>query len=525
MQNQDAETKAQRETEDETTRTIMEKLDIRGKSWHVNLISLGSFILLSFFIIFAVDTAVNALMTSITYDIAQLDYFTSTTLTLAARVLGIILFVMTLWIGFLGKPLYEKRPAKIVLLILKFSVVFLIFMVLSIGIAAIAAFVMFLWNPEQLVNWSKRKMKLYHGSVVGFLGTWMFLEILLTEDIVGADLLPSFLTRSVGGLLTNAGLSWIALIGAFIIIPLYIFIPRLIMMAWDLRRGIEEFWKEFVHDRLGLVGFLLILGIALLAVFAPIIAPLGSIYHWSYKSPSSSDWFLPPSLQHPFGTNHDGADLFGRVIWGTQISLLVGLTASLVAVIIGTLIGLFAGYYGGIIDTVLMRITDVFLCLPSLPLMLIFLMLYGQGLQNVIIVIAILGWTGTARMVRSETLSLRERPLTEAAHAIGASDSYILFRHILPNTLPLILANVILGVVNAILSEAGISFLGFMPIHGQPSWGIILYWASRKAALSNEQWWWIFPPGLMIMLTSTAFAFVSHAADKVVNPRLRGRRA
>ncbi|MFX1330422.1 MAG: ABC transporter permease, partial [Promethearchaeota archaeon] len=230
-----------------------------------------------------------------------------------------------------------------------------------------------------------------------------------------------------------------------------------------------------------------------------------------------------PSPEHIFGTNQDGSDIYSRVIWGTQISLIVGFSASIVAVLIGTIVGLASGYYGGFLDTVLMRITDVFLCLPYLPLMLIFLVLFGQGLQNVILVIAILGWTGTARMVRSEALSLRERPLTEAAHAIGASDSYILFRHILPNTLPLILANVIIGVVAAILSEAGIAFLGFVDIHGQPSWGIVLHWASKGGALVNQSWWWIIPPGVMIMLTTLAFAFVSHAADKVVNPRLRGR--
>ncbi|MHA2242591.1 MAG: ABC transporter permease [Candidatus Thorarchaeota archaeon] len=156
--------------------------------------------------------------------------------------------------------------------------------------------------------------------------------------------------------------------------------------------------------------------------------------------------------------------------------------------------------------------------------MLIFLVMFGQGIQNVIIVIAILSWTGTARMVRSEALSLRERPLTEAAHALGASDGYILLKHILPNTLPLILANMILGVVGAILSEAGIAFLGFVDIHGQPSWGIMLHWANKNAAILNLSWWWIIPPGLLILLTSLGFVFVSHAADKVVNPRLRGRR-
>jgi peptide/nickel transport system permease protein len=126
-------------------------------------------------------------------------------------------------------------------------------------------------------------------------------------------------------------------------------------------------------------------------------------------------------------------------------------------------------------------------------------------------------------MVRSEALSLRERPLTEAAHALGASDNYILIKHIMPNTLPLILANMILGVVNAILSEAGIAFLGFVDIHGQPSWGILLHWAWKNAALLGNRYWWFIPPGVLILLTTLGFVFISHTADKVVNPRLRGR--
>ncbi len=271
---------------------------------------------------------------------------------------------------------------------------------------------------------------------------------------------------------------------------------------------------------MGMFGIIIISSIVIIAVFAPLI----TAYHWGDGSLQIEDLLLPPNAEHLLGTNHRGEDIFTRLVYGSQISLLVGFIASITAVSIGTVVGLLAGYYGGMIDTVLMRITDVFLSLPTLPLMLIFLTLFGQGLQNVIIVIAILSWTGTARMVRSEALSLRERPLTEAAHALGGSDNYILFKHIMPNTLPLILANMILGVVNAILSEAGIAFLGFVDIHGQPSWGILLHWAWKNAALINNSWWWFMPPGLLIMLTTLGFVFVSHTADKVVNPRLRGRR-
>jgi len=297
-------------------------------------------------------------------------------------------------------------------------------------------------------------------------------------------------------------------------------LPRLVFELWNYRPRIESFWIEFLHQPLGMVGVVIIGTIVAISLLAPVLAP----YHWGQGSLEIEDLLQPPSPEHPLGTNQRGEDIYSRLLYAGQISLLVGFTASIVAVLLGTTVGLISGYSGGLVDTLLMRITDVFLCLPTLPLMLIFLVLFGQGLQNVIVVIAILGWTGTARMVRSETLSLRERPLTEAAHALGATDAYIILHHVMPNTLPLILANMILGVVNAILNEAGIAFLGFVDIHGQPSWGIILHWAWKNAALLANRWWWFIPPGLLIMLTTLGFVFISHATDKVINPRLRKRR-
>jgi peptide/nickel transport system permease protein len=305
-----------------------------------------------------------------------------------------------------------------------------------------------------------------------------------------------------------------------IIFPIFIIAPAIILAIWNARPKIETFWNEFLYHPMGMIGLIIISIIVIVALTAPIIAP----YHWGDGSFRLEDLLQDPSPEHILGTNHRGEDIYSRLLYGSQISLLVGFVAALIAVTIGTSVGLISGYFGGFLDSLLMRITDIFLCLPTLPLMLIFLLIFGQGLQNVIVVIAILGWTGTARMVRSEALSLRERPLTEASHALGASDGYILVRHILPNTLPLVLANMILGVVNAILSEAGIAFLGFVDIHGQPSWGILLHWAWKNAALLANRWWWFIPPGLLILLTTLGFVFVSHTADKVVNPRLRGRR-
>jgi peptide/nickel transport system permease protein len=394
-------------------------------------------------------------------------------------------------------------------------------LIVSIGIAVLMIFAIWFWTPKPFSEWGSRQLLLFRVIIIGLVGGLAYIGT--TLDDVWFVLHPTF-GAPLSSQLTPLGAGIVSLAPALVlVVPMYLFLPKILRDLWNLRPSIESFWQEFLYHPMGLVGLIIIGSIVVMALFAPYIAP----YYW--RNPVDAPILLeellqPPSPEHLLGTNHRGEDIFSRIIYGSQVSLLIGFAASMVAVFLGTAVGLLSGYYGGVLDVILMRITDVFLCLPTLPLMLIFLVLFGQGLQNVIVVIAILGWTGTARMVRSEALSLRERPLTEAAHALGASDGYILIHHILPNTLPLILANMILGVVTAILSEAGIAFLGFVDIHGQPSWGIILHWAWKNAALLANKWWWFIPPGVLIMLTTLGFVFISHTADKVVNPRLRGRR-
>ncbi|MFX1514239.1 MAG: ABC transporter permease [Promethearchaeota archaeon] len=280
----------------------------------------------------------------------------------------------------------------------------------------------------------------------------------------------------------------------------------------------NRFWKLYTETPFGLIGLFLVSFFVLIALFAPVLAP-----YEPFMLNTGKKW-EEPNLSHPFGTDRLGRDIFSQMIWGTQISLLIGITAAIIAVVIGSLIGLIAGYYGGWIDQILMRITDFFIQIPGLPLMLVIIAFFGGGIRNLILVIGLLSWTGVARVVRSETLSIKERAYVEATRAIGAKDRHIIFNHILPNTFPLIFANAILRVVDGIVAEAGLSFLGF----GEPnvwSWGKVLNEASRMGenALQGGRWWHFIPPGLAIMLLALGFSLISFSLNEVLNPRLRRR--
>lgn len=222
------------------------------------------------------------------------------------------------------------------------------------------------------------------------------------------------------------------------------------------------------------------------------------------------------------GTSDKGADLFSQFVWGSRVSLLVGILATLLAVVVGVVVGLVSGYFGGILDEVLMRIVDFILIIPGLPLLLALAAVLRPSFWNIIIVIAILGWAGTARLIRSQVLSERAKAYVEAARASGASDLYIIFRHILPNVTPLLFAQIATGVSGAILSEAGLSFLGL----GDPysiSWGRMLQDAELSGAFARGAWWAVIFPGLGIALLSVSFVFIGYALDQILNPRLKER--
>ena len=221
------------------------------------------------------------------------------------------------------------------------------------------------------------------------------------------------------------------------------------------------------------------------------------------------------------GTDYLGTDLFAQDVYGARISLFVGLLAAFIGISLGLLIGLLAGYKAGLTDEVLMRFTDMMLVIPALPLLLVLIGVLGANLINIILIIGLLGWMGFARVIRSQILSLKERPFIEAAKASGAGTRQILTSHIFPNVVSLTYVNLALSVPAAILTEAALSFLGLGdPIN--PSWGQILHNAESFGALAV--WWWVVPPGIAIALISLSFVLIGYALDELFNPKLRRRR-
>lgn len=223
------------------------------------------------------------------------------------------------------------------------------------------------------------------------------------------------------------------------------------------------------------------------------------------------------------GTDHIGRDVFSQIVYGTRVSLMIGILASVLSVVIGMTVGLIAGYFGGPVDEILMRMTDILLVLPTLPLLIVLASILGPNVVNIVLLIGFLGWMGIARVVRSLTLSLKKRAFVESARAIGAHDAYIIFKHISPQVMPILYAQLALGIPVAILWEAALSFLG-LGDPSVPTWGQILYNAQLFGAFSAFAWWVIIPPGLAITILSLAFVFIGHALDEILNPRLRARR-
>lgn len=260
-------------------------------------------------------------------------------------------------------------------------------------------------------------------------------------------------------------------------------------------------------------------GLSVLGFFL-FIAVFGSLLAPDDPDASSTDVLQAPSMSHLLGTTEQGADVLSQLLAGAQVSIVVGFAAALISAVLGSVVGLAGGYYGGWTDRILDALENWFLVIPTLPLMIVLARLLDPSLTVLIVVIGLTSWAGTGRIVRAQVLTLRERSFVERARALGASDTYIIRKHVLPNTLPLIFANTVLIIAVAILSEAALSFLGL----GDPtriSWGTMLENAFSSGAPSAGAWWYVIPPGLCISLLVLAVSLIGFVFEEHINPRLQ----
>ena len=258
-------------------------------------------------------------------------------------------------------------------------------------------------------------------------------------------------------------------------------------------------------NKLLVAGIIIIAVFALTALFAPLLAP---------HDPAAIDQdalLMPPSAEHPLGTDSLGRDIFSRILYGARISLSIGLIAVGIATLIGMIFGAAAGFYGGAVDALIMRFVDIMLCFPTFFLILTVVAITDPSIFNIMVIIGLTGWMGTARLVRSEILSLKEREFIQAARAIGVSDRRLIMRHLIPNAVDPVIVNATLGIAGAILLESGLSFLGLGVQPPTASWGNILIEAKSTLGVA---WWITVFPGLAILITIVGFNCIAEGLKK-----------
>ncbi len=296
-------------------------------------------------------------------------------------------------------------------------------------------------------------------------------------------------------------------------------------------RGWRTFARRYLARREGVIGLAIILFFTVLALFPTLlVGPLQT------ASTATGGRLEPPSPEHILGTDALGRDILNLTVHGARVSMVIGLLATIVTIVIGVGLGIISGFIGGWLDTLAMRVTDFFLVLPTFVLALILAPILREiigteaeffGIKTtlyvIVIVIGLTSWASTARIVRSQTLSIRERAFVDRARVIGSGRGHIMRRHILPNTLGLIVANTVLIFAGAILTETALSFIGLGDPF-QPSWGQLLEAARSAGAPGLGAWWYFMPPGVCIVLVVLAFTLVGGALDDLLNPRLRVRR-
>jgi peptide/nickel transport system permease protein len=279
-----------------------------------------------------------------------------------------------------------------------------------------------------------------------------------------------------------------------------------------LSKELKEFWSRYKKNKTAVFGLIIIIFLFFAAALAPWIAPFDP-----FKT-NLPDKFLPPNMVHLMGTDQFGRDIYSRVIWGARVSLTIGFGSSGIAAILGVILGSVAGFFGGKVDELIMRILEVFMIIPTFFLVLSIAAIFGSSLWNVVILIGITGWPSTARLMRAEFLSFKERDFVEAATATGASKTHIIFSEILPNAIFPAVVNTSMLCAAAIMIEASLSFLGL----GNPnnvSWG----WMLNHAMDYLRYWWGSLFPGLAIIITVVAFNLIGDGLNDALNPHLKER--
>jgi peptide/nickel transport system permease protein len=290
--------------------------------------------------------------------------------------------------------------------------------------------------------------------------------------------------------------------------------------VWRRRRiALAGHWETYRHNRRGMTGLAILLFFAIVAISSPLLVSPDDVDPALATGPLHA----PPQAGYPLGTDNFGRSVLDLLIVGSRVSLLVGITAAIGAMVIGAVVGISAGYWGGTkIDTALNAFTNWFLVIPWLALAIALATVLGASLLNVIIVIAITSWAGTARIVRAQSLTVRERNYVERSRAIGGGQWHVITRHILPNVFPVLFANTILMVALAILSETTLAILGLSdPV--AISWGKTIEASFSAGAATAGWWWWLLPPGICIVFVTLAFTMVGYAFDEILSPRLRQR--
>lgn len=284
---------------------------------------------------------------------------------------------------------------------------------------------------------------------------------------------------------------------------------------------IKDMFGLFIENKKALVGLIILSCFILMAIFAPLIAPYGPKDNSNEQG--KFELQAEPSQKHLLGTTHAGNDIFSRLVYGSRLTLTVGLTTGFITTFIALTIGLMAGYFGGVIDDIISFIINIFLVIPGLPLIIVVASyITVKGVLPIILVLSFTGWAWGARVIRAQVMTMREREFVKVAEVLGEKPVIIIFREILPNVISLVMATFLVSTIGAIIGEATLEFIGLGNVSAV-TWGTMLYWANNNGALLFGAWWWFLPPGVFIGLLGTAFALMNFAIDEISNPKIRKR--